>query len=298
MDRCISALFRFILLLFLSHSQFIAAYPERRVWIDQQGCGDDVRSIWSVINGMRTTGSLATLEDSGAGKQIFDLIFKERTYASHIDDTLEAINEVLFDDRTQANTRIYCDQESRWHKATNAEVPGNENRPEDKKAWFDTENSIVYDPKDDKYLVPGCHKDLNNFVLGQTYCGAKDGSDTCTITLCAKSLPQGNFRYYSLAQLKERGIDFSGTGPQRIDMFALLDTTILHELAHTIDHPNTRSGKWIDYGDAYRWRNIRPMNAAGAMANADSLAYLGLGSYIQDSLGRYIINDDGSIGNR
>ena len=123
-----------------------------------------------------------------------------------------------------ANVLIYCDEDKRWQHATSAQVAGNDDRPSNRKAWFDDENKIVYDPPNSADNTPGCRS--SDPVQGQTYCNCLTSNDKCTITLCERAVTTN---FLALSDFGNRNL---ASNPQlaKIDYFALLSTTILHEV--------------------------------------------------------------------
>lgn len=123
-----------------------------------------------------------------------------------------------------ANVLIYCDEDKRWQHATSAQVAGNDDRPSNRKAWFDDENKIVYDPPNPDDNTPGCRS--SGPVKGQTYCNCLTSNDKCTITLCERAVTTN---FLALSDFGEK-ILASNHQLAKIDYFALLSTTILHEV--------------------------------------------------------------------
>jgi len=222
------------------------------------------------------------------GQDLYNYIFKDANNAMFIDSSLEAIESQTVD-MGSSNVRIYCDQDSRWVQAPSAIVPGNDNRPDNAKAWYDPINNMVWDnnvaPK------PGCMGGgSTGITFAQTYSNCLSDKDRHTITLCNVATSEINL--FGLYKLQGRDVA-NPNKPGVIDAYTTTSSTNLHELAHTLKNPMGDLGeKWVDH--AYKWAGITSLPAYLATSNADSLAYLGLGATIQSNFPN-ILNEDGSV---
>ena len=136
--------------------------------------------------------------------------------------------------KNDARIHFYCDEDSRWRHATNNEVPGNEEREDSEKAWYDPSSEIIYDvAKENSHEseLPGCRG--SGKTLAETYCNWKysqiEGS-RCAVTLCNLAISRP---FLSLADLQDKDLSENEVEPvvqAHIDQYDLLSSTIVHEV--------------------------------------------------------------------
>lgn len=262
----------------------------RSIWFDDASCTQRVReNVWAEVKQMLTLGGLSLPTQDGDTQRFFAYLFKstDTKKQQFIFDSSASIATNTVNDRTSANVRIYCDGDRRWQPATKEQVPGNEDRPQNQKAWYDVGNEMVYDVEGSR---PNCMQGGLSGAQAQTYSNSRGSSGVFTITLCDAALGQAE-----LALSDSAGTDRANGGGVSLDQYALLSTTILHEIAHTLENPKSRTDRWIDVGGkgGYRWAGVYGMTATSALGNAESFAYFGLGALVQ-SMG-YSIGSDGII---
>ncbi|KAM7216773.1 hypothetical protein V8F06_007883 [Rhypophila decipiens] len=288
-------------LLLCALHEAVALITPRSVWFDascQRQLASkrySVQQAWNIVTSMKNAGINAT--QGVPDWNLYEYIFKDAKHsnAEFIKQSLEAISDVLTPSRLLANTLIYCDQDRRWVEATSADIKGyNAGR-----ARTDDAKRVYRDKANNMNLIgkPPCLSDARQGknVAGYTHCDDQTGKSKCSITICDSTIRKPQF---SLSQIhvffRPRDVTFGGT---EIDNFILLESTILHELIHTIENnkSTTLGLKWTDI--KYRWRGIRTLGTESALQNADSLTYLGFGNYIQTRpIGAgYVISPEGRI---
>ncbi|KAG4433055.1 hypothetical protein IFR05_011449 [Cadophora sp. M221] len=226
-------------------------------------------------------------ENSDRGR-LFRYIFKDNLPSSY-EFIRETMNAIVLQpvSKIEANTFIYCDGDKRWQQGVTG-VRGL--KPSN---WYDSENKMVYNTissitglQATPGCLPGASGNPRSSAAGETYCNSHAGGGRCTITLCdlGIGLEKQTVSQLPLAKLGSMPVE------NEIDMFSMLSTTLLHEIAHTIEHENSNTGRWKDVGLAYRWQNVVSMTSpAAAQANAENFAYWGLGNLLlshQTSIGK------------
>ncbi|KAI9757449.1 MAG: hypothetical protein M4579_003465 [Chaenotheca gracillima] len=180
---------------------------------------------------------------------------------------------------TKDDIRVYCD-ETRYQAVS-----------DDDKRARDSDNRVV----------------IHAFDVGSSPCDglfSTTSAYTTQFRLTQWSIIQFCPRYLQAVKIaKYKGIKGAGnkffnvigtavenalTKAQRttIDLYALFSTTCLHEIMHT-----TVMGQADDVGSGggYGWKKIVALGAAGSGSrNADSLAYMGLGTTIIDEDNKFI----------
>ncbi|CAN9212929.1 hypothetical protein AA0117_g1784 [Alternaria alternata] len=272
------------------------ALKPRTVWFDESCRNNpnvEVDKLWGIIQQMK-----ADAQDNArvpVGK-LYEHIFKDSNNAAFISATLNAISNDLVATKDEANTLIFCDEDARFKVATDEEAKC-KNSQRTKKLIIDRVSDIVYDGH------TLCSKTVGRATMGGTYCNNKlNDEKRCSITLCKDGIFfKSTQRRGGLYRFQEGNTDFSiddgaaESGPL-IDNWNLLDTVILHEITHTIHNEDAQPfPMWIDVG--YEWNGVKDLYAAQAKQNADSMAYFGLGSWIQKSAsqGPYRVLKSGSI---
>jgi hypothetical protein len=142
--------------------------------------------------------------------------------------SLEAIESNLVD-MDSSNVRIYCDQDSRWVQAPPDKVPENDQRPDDKKAWYDPANDMVWD--NGFHPIPGCKAGSGGGItLAQTYSNCMSDKDRHTITLC--NVVTNANTLLGLYRLKGKDLaNPNRPGIVAIDAYKTLSSIILHEVS-------------------------------------------------------------------
>jgi hypothetical protein len=120
--------------------------------------------------------------------------------------------------------------------AIDVEVPGNDARAANEKAWVDPANQIIYDVKvsssSQTRRVPGCR--TGDKTLGETYCnwkGATRLGQKCAITLCDLAVSQKYLAISDLGgkNLAARSVKTAFARPDVGD-YVLLSHTMHHEV--------------------------------------------------------------------
>lgn len=118
--------------------------------------------------------------------------------------------------------------------ATDTEVPGNDARAANEKAWYDPGNQIIYDVRvsstSQTRAVPGCR--AGDKTLGETYCNWKRATrpgQKCAITLCDLAVSQ---KYLAISDLNVKWL----ANRSRKTSFFRPDVGDYQLLSHTMHH--------------------------------------------------------------